>query len=617
MATTAAHLAPPPRACRSFRSAGRRRRIARASATSRTRAASSTENAAADVAEGSAPGPPPETSDATRATRLVSPSGGVVHLVGVAHVLATDAAADVRALIEHHRPRAVVVELCDERWRSIASSSSSSSSSSFAGCASAVVPRSVAIEGVPSLRDDGKTHLPGASPNDLLLTLRTIRGVVSTPDDVARDVETLRRGGFFSDVRADVSDPDDPGDAAPPLYRAMGGGADAMYELADGVDVTFRATVDDDVRVMADVRFDWAEDALAALGGEATREALEAKMLLHAGDAIARTEEEEDERWEGMKLLAALRDAARDVTRDAFDVATENVAAEDEGDDFGGGVTWVMIGDDDGNEGSKMEKNLKKKKKKKKGMWGAWRDASGAASEAPSRARLYLAASEFSQTILGDAVDAGGAPPGHEAVAAIAAAMEHGVERIVLGDALASETASAVAAAIDERGGAFAGVALAAGTAFDALRVAALTSPEDLNRAVRAAVAGKSAGNGDSDGDAAGGGLASATTPPWLVDALITTRDERLFRAAWREAEGGGGGGDGGGDDDVAFPVFTPTSRPRCLDDEYDALTYYAYDANGGAGAGGGGVVVAVVGAAHFDGVVARWNDAARVRTQE
>jgi hypothetical protein len=98
---------------------------------------------------------------------------------------------------------------------------------------------------------------------------------------------------------------------------------------------------------------------------------------------------------------------------------------------------------------------------------------------------------------------------------------------------------------------------------------------------------------------------------------LITTRDERLFRAAWREAEGGGGGGDGGGDDDVAFPVFTPTSRPRCLDDEYDALTYYAYDANGGAGAGGGGVVVAVVGAAHFDGVVARWNDAARVRTQE
>ena len=76
-------------------------------------------------------------------------------------------------------------------------------------------------------------------------------------------------------------------------------------------------------------------------------------------------------------------------------------------------------------------------------------------------------------------------------------------------------------------------------------------------------------------------------------------------------------GDDGGADDDVAFPVFTPTSRPRCLDDEYDALTYYAYDANGGAGAGGGGVVVAVVGAAHFDGVVARWNDAARVRTQE
>ena len=91
-------------------------RASRARYPRRVRAVVSEETSSTQLGSNNAQPGGPSTSGATRVVRLEDRSrGAVVHLVGVSHVLAADAARDVRALLSHHRPDAVVLELCAER----------------------------------------------------------------------------------------------------------------------------------------------------------------------------------------------------------------------------------------------------------------------------------------------------------------------------------------------------------------------------------------------------------------------------------------------------------------------------------------------------------------------
>ena len=317
----------------------------------------------------------PSTSGATRVVRLEDRSrGAVVHLVGVSHVLAADAARDVRALLSHHRPDAVVLELCAERAGAAIAAALASSRGTGAGSRGeddandagpagprppGVVPNAVSIRGLPVDRP-----LPGASPDDLLAQLRCRPGRLAAPTDIDADVRTLMESGLFEEVLVHVSageskgaddesgdDEDDgnenvAGSNEPErvLYCAGGACGDGVAEVIVGASVEFRCALDSSLAVTADVRFSWSEKAAKKLGGNPKD--LEADVLRRAalllleydkgrpgggddedgdeksapgdGDADADADgdgdgDADEETREGAALRAVLRESARRV----------------------------------------------------------------------------------------------------------------------------------------------------------------------------------------------------------------------------------------------------------------------------------------------------------------
>ena len=265
----------------------------------------------------------PSTSGATRVVRLEDRSrGAVVHLVGVSHVLAADAARDVRALLSHHRPDAVVLELCSERAGAAIAAALASSRGTGAGSRGeddaiddagpagprppGVVPRAVSIRGLPADRP-----LPGASPGDLLAQLRCRPGRLAAPADIDADVRTLMESGLFEEVLVHVSageeskgaddiytddksrddegngngnvegsNPDGDEPESTVLYCAGGACGDGVAEVIVGASVEFRCALDSSLAVTADVRFSWSEKAQKKLGGDPKD--LEADVLRRA-----------------------------------------------------------------------------------------------------------------------------------------------------------------------------------------------------------------------------------------------------------------------------------------------------------------------------------------------
>jgi len=233
----------------------------------------------------------------------------------------------------------------------------------------------------------------------------------------------------------------------------------------------------------------------------------------------------------------------------------------------------------------------------------------------------------------------------------------------VLGDMRGSATAAGVAAAIAARPGPFPGTRLAAATLFSTLRLLLFTPPKRLERDIKEALLSSDAGDGS---------LARNTVHPWLVGALITARDDHLFRSIWAAAGGGAtsaaaegeiapfmppayvraeptpawgriscssihnvNGGNGGGSSGVGSSGSSNGGScgsggggssggdvacdEGCMCVEYDAGGGWVTGSRGGAGVPGGGeggkgpmVVVAVVGAAHVDGIVRRWDTMVR-----
>ena len=219
---------------------------------------------------------------------------------------------------------------------------------------------------------------------------------------------------------------------------------------------------------------------------------------------------------------------------------------------------------------------------------------------------------------------------GGETVAALCAATRHGVPRVVFADAPASETARAIAEAAGRRPGLFPNARFAAESAFafaasavDAALAAARGVPESGGNA-------NARGGEDEDerrdrlrtrveeaGSGAGGGP-GGVVPEWLEDALLTRRDDRVFAATWAAL---------GGDKAPAsaFPGLVASGRGREEGGAGDEARYDfvrdAMGAEGGAGGGGGRTrartAIVVVGAAHVDGVAARWEAAASRRAEE
>mmetsp|Transcript_10858 Transcript_10858/g.50068 ORF Transcript_10858/g.50068 Transcript_10858/m.50068 type:complete len:656 (-) Transcript_10858:849-2816(-) len=180
---------------------------------------------------------------------------------------------------------------------------------------------------------------------------------------------------------------------------------------------------------------------------------------------------------------------------------------------------------------------------------------------------------------------------GDEAVAALAASLESGVARVVLGDARASATTAAIADAIQSRPGPFPGARLAASTVAAAARMIAFVSPEDLREEIACAAVGER------------GTLADVAVADWLRDAVVDARDDRMFDAI-REAAGYEkvDSGKQTGPPAAAFTLATET--PRGLG---EGCACYVYEAECTPWVGGP-IVVAVVGAAHVDGIVRRWD---------
>jgi hypothetical protein len=562
-------------------------------------------------------------STASRATRVVrldgGPSGAVVHLVGVSHVLAADAARDVRALVRRHAPDAVVVELCPERAPAALAAAVASSAPPGAAPEPTILPREVSILGLPTSR-----ALPGASAPELLALLRARPGALVTPRRLARDRDTLLRLGIFDDVRVRVDAPDR--DDAHCAEKNTG----AIREVARDAVVTFRVTPDVSAEVTADVRLEYdGDEDPDAVERDVVRKAAEAVDRIDRGTERTETDDDDeawDEAWEALALRAALGAAAR-ATRDDARVEVRG-GDPDRGEDED--VVYVSLttlgGDDDEDEDEDdanggTNTDRRDDSYRRRGLFERLLSSAGAVSSSSAGARAYLAASEIAQELvarrLGDrAGDDSSSAAGYETVAALTAAMVAGTPRVVLGDARVSETTNAVAAAVaaaDARAP-FAGARLAAATLVDAARLLA-RDPRALRRDVESALEDEpSLLDANRRGGRGSPSRAAAGIPEWLRDAVVETRDERMFRATWAAA-----GGDGNGDDAPALV--------RTDDVEDGDWSCYVAEGWGSRGEGGEGekssaanaaasgrarTVVAVFGAAHVDGIVARWNAATR-----
>jgi len=604
-------------------------------------------------------------SDATRVVRLDDgPGGSTLHLVGVSHVLVDDAARDIRALMRRLRPDAVVLELCAERAPGAMAAALAGVSADTAS-PPAVIPRAVRIEGLPS------KPLPGASEAELLSLLRARAGAVVTPRDLARDRDALMALGHFREVDVDVLVEDaDAAAAAPALVGArLDSTADdsrgpltevgpapaddsrgPLTEVIAVRSVELRVAPDAAAAVTADIRFSWGRRARRAFGDRAeverkiVRGALE--MLLEGQEEEQAEEEEEDEEahdtdtclWEGVALRSALGVSARAACPGAsVDVARVPSASADDVDE--GGVLWVRVAVDgerafpafaerdeasreseprDDREDDREDAESREEKKVSATTRVARAaEAVRSVSSTPSAslaARAYLAASELAQELVAARLDQK-APAGAETAAALAAAMAAGARAVVLGDVPASETLAGVVdglkGASREKEEGSEGFTLGS-AALDATRAFASVFASDkaaLRNDVAAALRGFAAGEKENE---RGLGRDAPGAPAALTDALVTRRDARLFDAAWSVAARSAAAR-------ASVPAYARVASAAPPPEPFALYAFEkAWDPSRLLAPGEvelsrerdrAMVIVAVVGAAHVEGIARRWRE--------
>ena len=597
-------------------------------------------------------------SDATRVVRLDDgPGGSTLHLVGVSHVLVDDAARDIRALMRRLRPDAVVLELCAERAPGAMAAALAGVSADTAS-PPAVIPRAVRIEGLPS------KPLPGASEAELLSLLRARAGAVVTPRDLASDRDALMALGHFREVDVDVLVEDaDAAAAAPALVGArLDSTADAGPDPADDSrgplteviavrSVELRVAPDAAAAVTADIRFSWGRRARRAFGDRAeverkiVRGALE--MLLEGQEEEQAEEEEEDEEahdvaclWEGVALRSALGVSARAACPCAsVDVARVPSASADDVDE--GGVLWVRVAvdgerafpafaerdeasreprddRDDREDDRKKKKDAASREEKKKKVSATTRVARAAeavrsVSSTPSAslaARAYLAASELAQELVAARLDQK-APAGAETAAALAAAMAAGARAVVLGDVPASETLAGVVDGLKDASREKE-ESSTLGSVLDATRAFASVFASDkaaLRNDVAAALRGFAAGEKENE---RGLGRDAPGAPAALTDALVTRRDARLFDAAWSVAARSAAAR-------ASVPAYARVASVAAPPEPFATYAFEkSWDPSRLLAPGEAElsrerdramVIVAVVGAAHVEGIARRWRE--------
>jgi hypothetical protein len=259
------------------------------------------------------------------------------------------------------------------------------------------------------------------------------------------------------------------------------------------------------------------------------------------------------------------------------------------------------------------------------------RSVSSMPGETSLAARAYLAASELAQELVAARLDQK-APAGAETVAALASAMAAGARAVVLGDVPASETLAGVVEGLEgvSLGEKENGTATAtAGTqtkklgsvpdaSFRLLNSVFASDKGALRNDVAAALRGFVFDENESRDENENGRStreSPSELPPALTDALVTRRDARLFDAAWCLAERSAG---------VSVPAYARV-KARAGDDEEtekdapEALALYALEKawdpssllapSEASFREGAMVIVAVVGAAHVEGIARRWRE--------
>ena len=594
------------------------------------------------------------------------PGGATLHLVGVSHVLVDDAARDIRALMHRLRPDAVVLELCAERAPAAMAAALAGVSADTAS-PPAVIPRAVRIEGLPS------KPIPGASEAELLSLLHARAGAVVTPRDLARDRDALLALGHFREVDVDVLDADAVTAAPALVGARLDSATDALgsvgpsravplTEVIAVRSVALRVAPDAAAAVTADIRFSWGRRARRAFGDRAgvereiVRRALETLLLLEEAEAEAEDEEaldaeatEEAFLWEGVALRSALGVSARaacpGASVDVFRVASDD--ADDGADE--GGALWVRVavdgertfprvshggmapvsddGVDEGGEGDASEADQVPTRsgsgsREKKNVAATTRVARAAealrsVSSLPSAslaARAYLAASELAQELVAARLDQK-APAGAETSAALAAAMAAGARTVVLGDVPASETLAGVVdglkGASREKEEGSEGFTLGS-AALDATRAFASVFASDkaaLRNDVAAALRGFAAGEKENE---RGLGRDAPGAPAALTDALVTRRDARLFDAAWSVAARSAAAR-------ASVPAYARVASAAAPPEPFALYSFEkSWDPSRLLAPGEvelsrerdrAMVIVAVVGAAHVEGIARRWRE--------
>jgi len=384
-----------------------------------------------------------------------------------------------------------------------------------------------------------------------------------------------------------------------------------------------------------------------------------------AWDEEEEEEEEEASLWEGVALRSALGASARASCPGAsVDVVSfcgkETTDSVDEG-----GVVWVRVAldgertfphvghsreeakdsrEDSGSVPSDAVPARTKKKSTRENehekvsattrvarVAETLRSVSSMPGETSLAARAYLAASELAQELVAARLDQK-APAGAETVAALASAMAAGARAVVLGDVPASETLAGVVEGLEgvSLGETENGTATAtAGTktkklgsvldaSFRLLNSVFASDKGALRNDVAAALRGFVFDENESrDENESGRSTRDAPSelPAALTDALVTRRDARLFDAAWCLAERSAG---------VSVPAYARV-KARAGDDEEtekdapEALALYALEKawdpssllapSEASFREGAMVIVAVVGAAHVEGVARRWRE--------
>jgi hypothetical protein len=385
-------------------------------------------------------------------------------------------------------------------------------------------------------------------------------------------------------------------------------------------------------------------------------------------------EEEEASLWEGVALRSALGASARASCPGAsVDVVSfcgkETTDSVDEG-----GVVWVRVAldgertfphvghsreeakdsrEDSGSVPSDAVPTRTKKKSTRENehekvsaatrvarVAETLRSVSSMPGETSLAARAYLAASELAQELVAARLDQK-APAGAETVAALASAMAAGARAVVLGDVPASETLAGVVEGLEgvSLGKTANGTATATagkqtkklGSVLDAsfrlLNSVFASDKGALRNDVAAALRGFVFDENESRDENENGRSTRelpSELPPALTDALVTRRDARLFDAAWCLAERSAG---------VSVPAYARV-KARAGDDEEtekddsEALALYAlekaWDPSGvfapseASFREGAMVIVAVVGAAHVEGIARRWREkSAKERKRE